>query len=120
MSDHDFYAAILRFVARRSDRSDPNVAAMMDELLAAADEVSARGRVTVAADRLELAARAFAGIAGLLQKDILPETIAHGNEAGERQVRWAVDASMEAVNLLLGKASLEDRSTVEIVLPPAP
>lgn len=117
MTDHLFYASILRFVAQRADRTDGQVAAMMDELSAAADEVAEHGKVTVAGDRLALAARAFAGIAGFLQTRILPETIAHGNAAGERQVRWAVDSSMEAMNLLLSVAATGAADPVDVRFP---
>lgn len=120
MTDYAFYANILRFVAQRADRSDLQVAAMMDELSAAADEMAAHGKVTVAADRLNLAARAFAGIAGFLQTRILPETIAHGNAAGERQVRWAVDSSMAAMNLLLSVAATGATDAVDVKFPPPP
>lgn len=120
MTDHAFYANILRFVAQRADRSDAQVAAMMDELSAAADEVAAHGSVKVAADRLDIAARAFAGIAGFLQTRILPETIAHGNSTGERQVRWAVDSSMAAMNQLLGHAAMGAADSVEVKFPPPP
>ncbi|MGE5537560.1 MAG: hypothetical protein ACM33T_00210 [Solirubrobacterales bacterium] len=105
MSDPASFANVLRFVAAHSDRSDPRIAAMMDILGAAADAIEATGGVTVAAAELELAARAFAGVAGFLQQRILPETVAAANKAGEEQVRAAVDASMDAVNRLLREAA---------------
>ncbi|MEW5726429.1 MAG: hypothetical protein AB1918_01250 [Pseudomonadota bacterium] len=106
LSEVAFYANILRFVAGRSDRSDPRVAEMMDALVDAAGEIEARGALTVPAGRYEITARAFAGVAGFLLKQILPEAVAHGNAAGEAQLRWAVDASMEMVNRLLSEAAL--------------
>lgn len=120
MADYTFFANILRFVALRADRSDAQVAAMMDELSAAADEVIAHGKVSVAGDRLDLAARAFAGIGGFLQTRILPETVAHNNHVGERQVRWAIDSSMEAMNLLLSAAASGAGDVVEVKFPPPP
>lgn len=121
MSDYGFYVAILRFVARKSDRSDARIAAMMDSLDQAAGEIESSGGFDVAADQLELTARAFAGVAGFLQKQILPETVAEGNKAGEAQIRWAIDNAMEAVNSLLGRAALvEQRSNMRITLPAPP
>jgi hypothetical protein len=120
MSQFSFYAAILRFVAAKTERVDERVAGMMDELTAAAGQIEAGGRFQVAGDRLELTARAFAGVAGLLQKSILPEAVAHGNAAGETQIRWAVDAAMEAVSLLLSRAALQKGEPVEVVLPEPP
>lgn len=121
LSGVGFYANILRFVAGRGDRSDSRVAEMMDALADAAGEIEARGAVTVPAGRFEITARAFAGVAGFLQKQILPEAVAHGNAAGEAQVRWAVDTSMDMVNRLLSDAALGrgDRP-VELRLPPPP
>lgn len=121
MSDYGFYVAILRFVARKSDRSDARIAAMMDNLERAAAEIEAQGGFDVVADHLELTARAFAGVAGFLQKQILPEAVAEGNKTGEAQIRWAIDNSMEAVNSLLGRAALtEQRSDMRITLPAPP
>ena len=121
MSDYRFYAAILRFVAQKSDRNDPQVAAMMSILEQAADEIDTDSAFNVAADRLEMTARAFAGVAAFLQKQILPETVAAENKTGETQVRWAIDNAMEAVNTLLGRAALaEQRSDLRITLPTPP
>ncbi|MDO8607961.1 MAG: hypothetical protein Q7R40_15615 [Phaeospirillum sp.] len=121
MSDYFFYAAMLRFVANKTEAADPGAHAMMAELRAVADAASAGPRVTVAADRLELAARAFAGFAAFLQKQILPEAVALGNAGAEAQLRWAVDVAMAGVNTLLGRAALvEERCAVELILPPPP
>ena len=97
MSDISFFAAMLRFVATKTEASgpgDPRTQAMMAELRLAAAAVEAGSPVTVTADRLELAGRAFAGFAGFLQKQILPEAVALGHGQAEAQLRWAVDAAM--------------------------
>lgn len=121
MSDYSFYAAILRFVARKTDRSDPRIAGMMESLERAAAQIETDGAFDVDAASLETTARAFAGVAGLLQKQILPETIAAGNKAGETQIRWAIDNAMEAVNALLGRAAVTGgKSDMRITLPPPP
>jgi hypothetical protein len=120
MSDHAFYANLLRFVAARTDRADPRTAAMMAALEAAAEEIAATGSFTVAPDRLDLTARAFAGVAAFLQKQILPEAVAHGHHDSERQIRWAVDTAMDAVNTLLARAALGQGEAVAVVLPAGP
>lgn len=121
MSDYAFYARTLRFVARKSDQGDARVAAMMDALAQAADAVEAAGVVTVAPASIELTARAFAGVAGFLQKQILPEVVADGNKGGEAQVRWSIDTSMELVNRLLGSVARGAADgPVTIDLPPPP
>lgn len=120
VSDYSFFAALLRFVAAKTEASaggDPRTGAMMAVLRSAAD---AGSRITVAADRLELAARAFAGFAAFLQKQILPEAVAHGNAVAEGQLRWAVDAAMAMVGTLLSRAALEVRGDVDLDLPPPP
>lgn len=121
MSDYAFYARMLRFVAGKTGgQEDERMRAMAAALAAVADEVEARGAYTVPADRLDLTARALAGVAGFLQQRILPEAVAHGNAAGERQVRWVVDASMEAVSLLLSRAALGGEGPVGVMPPPPP
>lgn len=120
MAEYAFYARMLRFVAAKSDRADARVAAMMALIEDAAVEVETRGAVTVAAGQRELMARALAGVAGFLQQRILPEAVAHGNTAGERDIRWAVDAAMDGVNLLLRETSAGTAAPVELRLPPPP
>lgn len=110
------FAAILRFVARKSERNDPRIADMMDALTAAAAAIEATGAFSVPSDKLELTARAFAGVAAFLQKQILPEAVSEGNTTGEQQIRWAVDTAMAAVNTLLQRAAGGDRQAVEIRL----
>ncbi|OIR02394.1 hypothetical protein GALL_155520 [mine drainage metagenome] len=125
MTEYRFYAAILRFVAGKTGRDDARVAAMMDSLNTVAAEVEARGGFQVAPDRLELTARALAGVAAFLQKRILPEVVAEANSAGEAQVRWAIDTAMEGVNRLLSQAAQAAQGgtageAVRIALPPPP
>lgn len=80
MADYGFYIAQLRFVARTTERVDPQVAEMMDELARIADSIETEGYAfTVPAGRLRVAGRALAGLAGLMQQQILPEVVADGN-----------------------------------------
>ena len=123
MSDHSFFSALLRFVATKTAQAgmdDPRTQAMVAELHAAAEAVEARTNITVVSERLELAARAFAGFAAFLQKQILPEAVAHGHGLAEAQLRWAVDTAMAIVSTLLARAALEGRGAVTLDLPPPP
>jgi hypothetical protein len=121
VSDYRFYAAMLRFVARKTEAGDARITAMMASLTQAADEIEASGSVSVTAEALELTARAFAGVAAFLQKQILPEVVASNNATGESQVRWAIESAMTAVNTLLARAAEPDGQTVTLRLgtPPA-
>lgn len=119
MSDLSFYAAMLRFVANKTAPEmahDARGTAMMAALVRAGTCFEAGQPLRVPAAELELTARAFAGFAAFLQKQILPEAVAYGNEAGEKQVRWAVDTGMATVSLLLSRAALQEGQDVE--LPP--
>lgn len=123
MSDHAFYAAMLRFVAGKTESAQPDdlrTQAMMAILRRAARAAEAGTPLVTASDDLEVAARAFAGFAGFLQKQILPEAVAHGNTVGEAQIRWSVDTAMATVNTLLSRAALPERGEVTIDLPPPP
>lgn len=125
MPPYQFMSSMLRFVAAKTEASpaaaaDPRTTAMMAQLRRAADELESGDGFEVAGDRLELAARALAGFAGFLQKSILPEAVAHGNQGGEAQIRWAVDAAMDGVNTLLSRAALGNGEAVRITLPPPP
>lgn len=125
MSNYDFFSATLRFVALKTENSDqaaadPRTRAMMAALRNIAATVESGDGFEVAGDALELTARALAGFAGFLQKSILPEAVAHGNHSGERQIRWSVDAAMDAVNALLARAALQEGRPVRIDLPPPP
>jgi hypothetical protein len=123
VSDYAFFAAMLRFVAAKTltiQGCDPRTTSMM-AVLGEAARAAERGEAPqFEAERLELAARAYAGFAAFLQKQILPEAVAHANAGGEAQVRWAVDTAMETVNLLLSKAALGDGQAVRPSLPPPP
>lgn len=118
---------MLRFVAAKTGAAktgaaapDARTADMMAVLRRIADAAEQAPEFEVAGDGLELSARALAGFAAFLQKSILPEAVAHGNQAGEAQVRWAVDAAMDAVNTLLSRAALQEGRAVRITLPPPP
>lgn len=116
-----FFAAHLHFVARTTQRVTPQVAAMMDELQRLGDAVATADSFTVPADRLRLAARALAGVAGLLQQQVLPEVVAANNLRGERQVRWVIDTAMESMAALTSHADLTgDGQDKTIALPPPP
>lgn len=118
---HTFYTGLLRFIANRTDTAaDPRASTMMAVLLEAAVAIERDGAVTIAAARLEDAARAFAGVAGVLQQQVLPAAIGDGNATGERQIRWAVDASMELVRQLLAAAADLPRKDARVTLPAPP
>jgi hypothetical protein len=120
MSPYTFFAATLRFVARQPTGGDAQTAAMMALLEKAATALEAGGAFTIAAADLALAGRAFAATAALLQKQILPEAVAHGHTAAETQIRWSVDAAMAAVTLLLSEAAAGAARSVMVTLPPPP
>ena len=123
MTSYAFYSAMLRFVAAKTEAAaaqDARTAEMMAVLRRIADKVEQEADFEVAGDSLELTARAFAGFAAFLQKSILPEAVAHGNQAGEAQIRWSVDSAMDAVNTLLSRAALQEGCAVRITLAPPP
>lgn len=125
MSTYTFFSAMLRFVATKIEGSpaaaqDTRTAEMMVVLRRLAEASEKGDGFEVASDRLELSARALAGFAAFLQKSILPEAIAHGNQAGEAQIRWSVDTAMDAVNTLLSRAAMQDGNAVHVILPPPP
>jgi hypothetical protein len=123
MSSYAFFSAMLRFVATKTEAAAPQdrrTADMMAVLRRMADDVESGAEFEVPGDALELSARALAGFAALLQKSILPEAVAHGNQAGETQIRWSVDAAMDAVNTLLARAALQEGKAVRLTLPPPP
>jgi glucan biosynthesis protein len=109
-----FYTSLLRFVAARTPGGDDRVDTMMAILRAAADSFDATGSFT--ATDLNLTARAFAGMAAMLQKQILPEAVANGHAEAERDIRWAVDTAMDAVNLLLRQATFDDTQPVTLTV----
>lgn len=120
MAQYDFYAAILRFVASTATRTDPRVVAMMENLESAAQEIEQSESFCVIETHREISARALAGVAAFLQERILPETIADKNLEAETQVRWAVDASLDALNQILRAQAQGHCEPVSIVLMPPP
>lgn len=120
MSDYRFFAACLRFVARRTDAAEPEVAAMMADLAALADGIEAEGALIAPAHRRKGAARALAGVAGVLQRHILPEATAGGDAAAERRVRWMIDAAMAGVAELTVHAETVADAEFRGALPPPP
>ncbi|EME70918.1 hypothetical protein H261_05899 [Paramagnetospirillum caucaseum] len=125
MSSYAFFSAMLRFVAAKTEAAaqDARTAEMMAVLRRIAGTVEQGAEFEVAGNRLELTARALAGFAAFLQKSILPEAVAHGNQTGEVQIRWSVDTAMDAVSTLLSRAALQEGQEglpVRIALPPPP
>ena len=75
-------------------------------------------RFKVEASKLQITARALAGVAGFLQQHILPEVVAAGNETGEAQTRWVIDTSMSIMaNLMAHAETTNDSENYEVVLP---
>lgn len=120
MADYTFYISFLRFVANKTERETPDIAAMMDELNKIAEGIEAEGTFSVPKERMAVAARALAGVAGLLQQSILPEVVASENKVGEVQVRWVIDTSMELVAHLTTRAELAEDGEVFTADLPAP
>lgn len=122
MLSYSFFSAMLRFVAAKTvaAATDARTVEMAAALRRIADTVDQGPEFEVPGDGLELNARALAGFAAFLQRSILPEAVAHGNQAGENQIRWSVDAAMDAVNTLLSRAALQEGQAVRITLPAPP
>ena len=120
MAAYGFYVAHLRFIAGKTDASDPEVASMVAELARIADAIEAGGEIDVPVDKLRVAARGLAGVAGFLQEQILPEVVAAGNAAGERQVRWVIDTSMRMMTRLTTRAELGGDDEPFVLTLPAP
>jgi hypothetical protein len=125
MTNYSFFSSILRFVAAKTEAAsspapDARTADMMAALRRMADTVDTEPGFEIPGDGLDLNARALAGFAAFLQKSILPEAVAHGNQAGEAQIRWSVDTAMAAVSTLLARAAMQDGQAVRITLPPPP
>ena len=93
---------------------------MVDELNRIADAVEQVGGFTVPADRMKIAGRGLAGLAGFLQERILPEAISAGNAAGEREIRWVIDTSMQLMSTLLAGAETGSAEDATLKLPPPP
>jgi len=127
-TDYGFYVAMLRFMARRvkneENQDDNDVLVMMQDLESAASVIEDKGVLIVKNSNLRSSARALAGVAGILQKHILPETIAAQNKEHEERVRWMIDTSMAMVANLTVRAECltedETSTTFETELPPPP
>ena len=121
MSNYNFYAGYLRFVAQNTTADTPEIRDMMAELGYIANILEQEVTFTVEQNKLHITARAFAGVAGFLQQHILPEIIDAKNISGEREVRWVIDASMTIMSNLMVHAELADNSDGFLVeLPKSP
>ena len=121
MNPYAFYAAQLRFAASKTERSDDEISDMMDQLHLIADQIDDGEKFEVKAAGMRAAARALAGVAGFLQKQILPEVVAAGNAIGEAQVRWTIDTSMSLMATMMTHAEMtNDQEDLELTLPDAP
>ena len=110
MSNYNFYAGSLRFVAQNTTADTPEIRDMMAELGLIANILEQEVTFTVEQNKLQITARALAGVAGFLQQHILPEIIDAKNISGEREVRWVIDASMTVMSNLMVHAELADNS----------
>lgn len=120
--NYKFYAALLRFVSKKTDQSNVNVRTTMAELENAASQLEEGSRFNILASRAQAASRGFAGVAQFLQHRILPEAQAHGNQTGIAQIEWAIAASLQvgrAVMLHLDDIAPDDIATgfIEIKMP---
>ena len=121
MSNYNFYAGYLRFVAQNTTADTPEIRDMMAELGYIANILEQEVTFTVEQNKLHITARALAGVAGFLQQNILPEIINAKNVSGEREVRWVIDASMTVMSNLMVHAELADNSDGFLVeLPKSP
>lgn len=121
MSEYVFFVSHLRFIVSKTDTTTPEVSTMMSELARIADAIEAMGGFTVEPDRLRVAGRGLAGLAGFLQERILPEAVAAGNATGERQVRWVIDTSMALMATLMTAAETGNSGEpMTVTLPPPP
>lgn len=121
MSNYNFYAGYLRFVAQNTTADTPEIRDMMAELGYIANILEQEVTFTVEQNKLHITARALAGVAGFLQQNILPEIINAKNVSGEREVRWVIDASMTIMSNLMVHAELADNSDGFLVeLPKSP
>ena len=121
MSNYNFYAGYLRFVAQNTTADTPEIRDMMAELGYIANILEQEVTFTVEQNKLHITARALAGVAGFLQQHILPEIIDAKNFSGEREVRWVIDASMTVMSNLMVHAELANNSDGFLVeLPKSP
>lgn len=126
--DYSFYVSTLRFMSHKvmdeGDGEGKDLVVMMRDLENAASCIEEQGKLVVDNTALRSVARALAGVAGILQKHILPETIAAENKEHEDRVRWMIDTSMAMVaNLTVRAECLTDddpSTTFTTELPPPP
>lgn len=119
MSDHGTLAGYLRFFARKTDRTDPDVGAMMAMLDGLAHQLETQGTMTIERADLPAAGRALAGVAGFLQQHILPEAVANGHAPIEAQVRWTIDSLMDMMTQCMTHAEIA-KDDGALVLTPGP
>jgi len=93
---------------------------MMQELERIADEIENTDAFQVDGNKLEIVARALAGLAGLLQQKILPEVVASGDQHNETRVRWVIDTSMALMSDLTVRADAGDHDPSEFIALPEP
>jgi len=121
MTDYGFYIGYLRFVAGKTPRESAEIDAMMQALDGIADQIEEAGEFCALPDQLEIQARALAGLASLLQQQILPEVVADQNSRAEAQIRWAIDTSMTLMGRLTVAADTGDHDPATVFdLPPVP
>jgi hypothetical protein len=120
--DYKFYAALLRFVAKKTDQTDVKVRSVMAELVTVATQLEEGSHFSILASRAQASSRGFAGVAHFLQHRILPEAQAHGNKTGINQIEWAIAASLQigrAIILHLDKIAPDEIATafIDIKMP---
>ncbi len=121
MSKYSFYIGHLRFIANRTERINDEVGLMMDILNSIASQIENRDKFTLKASELRSGGRALAGLAGFLQKQILPEVVSAQNDVGEKQVRWVIDTSMALTSKILMHAEItKDKEDLTLELPEEP
>jgi hypothetical protein len=121
MSKYSFYIGHLRFIANRTERINDDVGLMMDILNSIASQIETQDKFTLETHELRAGGRALAGLAGFLQKQILPEVVAAQNEAGEKEVRWVIDTSMAFTSKILMHAEIsKDQEALTLGLPDSP
>ncbi|MEH6630424.1 MAG: hypothetical protein V7776_06350 [Halopseudomonas aestusnigri] len=121
MSKYSFYIGHLRFIANRTERINDDVGLMMDILNSIASQIEDRDKFTLKANELRAGGRALAGLAGFLQKQILPEVVSAQNDVGEKQVRWVIDTSMALTSKILMHAEItNDKDELTLALPEEP
>ena len=120
MSDYNFYAGYLNFVAKSTTPDTYEIQDMMEELSCIAKLLENDSTFPVAQNKLKITARALAGMAGFLQQHILPEITEAKNISGELQIRWVIDTSMNIMSNLLVHAELANNHEEFIVVLPEP